>query len=278
MDKVDITVAATPDGRETAYTTTPGAVLYGQNSHYGFTGVVNRAWIEATNIVGRPYTSQEIGLGWPLAMEPHRLAALQCPKDPTGQHYINTALLSACAYKTISRVAFQRHDYGLMPGGRHELIEAWMDYAITAHDFATWLARQGEEPSPHIAAWFKAVGVAPAAAAKPPAPAPTAAPTSASDAPVTTVSTSEPPAWRVTAPARYRGYTLPLFNVLSAAHRAGEPRPTARDVLEAWRTNQPQEIAQVLADGFNYYDSTGNTKAAGIESLRKAIERMTNAR
>lgn len=176
MEKTDTTVAATPDGREIVYTTTPGAVLYGQNSHYGFTGVVNRAWIEATNIVGRPYTSQEIGLGWPLAMEPHRLAALQCPKDPTGQHYINTALLSACAHKTISRVAFQRHDYGLMPGGRHELIEAWMDYAIAAHDFAAWLARQGEEPGPHIAAWFKAVGVAPAAAAKPPAPAPTAPP------------------------------------------------------------------------------------------------------
>ncbi len=44
---------------------------------------------------------------------------------------------------------------------------------ITAPVFAVWLAAQGQEPSPHIAAWFKAVGVTPTAPATdtaPPAP------------------------------------------------------------------------------------------------------------
>lgn len=35
---------------------------------------------------------------------------------------------------------------------------------VSAHDFAAWLAAQGEEPSPHIRAWFKANGVTPTAA------------------------------------------------------------------------------------------------------------------
>lgn len=176
MEKTEITVATTPAGEKIVYTTTPGVVLYGMNSPYGFTGVVNRAWIEAANIVGRPYTPREIEAGWPLAMEPHRLAVLQHPKDQTGQNYIHTALLAICKRGEISRVVFERHDYAQLPGGRRELIEVWTDYAITAPTFAAWLARQDEEPSPHIAAWFKAVGVAPATAAKPPAPAPTAPP------------------------------------------------------------------------------------------------------
>lgn len=247
--------------------------------------------------------------GWPKTITPDRLASLQAWRDgldmktrrskaATWCKLIELALAAgAIEHTTTTETVQVSSEKDVFPtsstrswpdqytrGGRFYAYTQPAQYRdvtlhhITAHDFAAWLARQGEEPSPHIAAWFKAVGVAPATAAKPPAPAQTAAPTSASDAPVTTASTSEPPAWRVTAPARYRGYTLPLFNVLSAAHRAGEPRPTARDVLEVWHANQPQEIAQVLADGFNYYDSTGNTKAAGLESLRKAIERMTNAR
>jgi hypothetical protein len=36
-------------------------------------------------------------------------------------------------------------------------------YTVTAPAFAAWLAAQGETPSPHVQAWFDAVGVAGAA-------------------------------------------------------------------------------------------------------------------
>lgn len=85
-------------------------------------------------------------------------------------------------------------------------------------------------------------------------------------------------AWQVFKPKRYQGYTHPLYRFLTSEHERGKPEPTARDVLEAWRGNAPPEIAQVLADGFDYYDSKGNTKAASLTSLRKAIGRMTDPR
>lgn len=96
--------------------------------------------------------------------------------------------------------------------------------------------------------------------------------------PVTEKTVSNAPAWAANNPQRYKGYTAPLHRLLVAAHREGKPRPTARDVLEAWRINMPAEIAKVLPDGFDYYDSKGNTKAADLTAIRKAIGRMTSAR
>ena len=92
------------------------------------------------------------------------------------------------------------------------------------------------------------------------------------------VGMSGAPAWAVTRPQRYQGYASPLHRFLSAAHRDGKPRPSARDVIEEWRVRQPAEIAQVMPDGVNYYDSKGNTKAADLEAIRKSIDRMTSAR
>lgn len=145
---------------------------------------------------------------------------------------------------------------------------------ITAPAFATWLAALGIEPSPHVAAWFKAQGVAC------PAPAPaqnTATPATPPAAPVEN-SASSAPAWTVTKPKRFMGYTAPLHRLLAAAHREGKPRPTAHDVLEEWSIDKPAEIAKVLTDGFDYYDANGNTKTAGLEAIRKAIDRMATAR
>ncbi len=47
-------------------------------------------------------------------------------------------------------------------------------YHITASDFSDWLAEQGEEPSKHIAAWFKVQGVSAKGQQAEPAPAPAA--------------------------------------------------------------------------------------------------------
>ena len=97
-------------------------------------------------------------------------------------------------------------------------------------------------------------------------------------APVVADSASTAPDWTVSKPQRYNGYTAPLHRLLAAAHRDGNPCPTARDVVKAWRNNAPAEIAKVLPDGFDYYDAKGNTKTADLEAIRKAIGRMTIAR
>lgn len=96
--------------------------------------------------------------------------------------------------------------------------------------------------------------------------------------PVGAESASGETAWAVTTPQRYHGYSSPLHRLLTAAHRQGKPRPSARDALEEWRANTPAEIAKVQTDGIDYYDSQGNTKYASLEAIRKAIDRMTSAR
>ena len=85
-------------------------------------------------------------------------------------------------------------------------------------------------------------------------------------------------AWTVRKPQRFKGYSVPLFRLLAAAHQEGKPRPTARDVLEVWRLRVPAEIAKVLPDGIDYYDANGDTKTAGLEAIRKVIGRMTDAK
>ena len=100
----------------------------------------------------------------------------------------------------------------------------------------------------------------------------------ATPAPVEIDSASNAAAWTVRKPKRFNGYTAPLHRLLAAAHHDGRPCPTARDVVEAWRNSAPAEIAQVLPDGFNYYDAKGNTKTADLEMVRKVIGRMTGAR
>ena len=91
-------------------------------------------------------------------------------------------------------------------------------------------------------------------------------------------SASDTPAWAVTRPQRYKGYATPLHRLLVAAHREGKPRLSARDVVEEWRINKPAEVAQVLSNGFDYYDAQGNTQHADLEAIRKAIGRMTSTR
>ncbi|TQN07553.1 hypothetical protein BDD18_0685 [Acidovorax temperans] len=103
-------------------------------------------------------------------------------------------------------------------------------------------------------------------------------PQAAPPAPVVADSASTAPDWTVRKPQRYNGYAAPLHRLLAAAHRDGNPCPTARDVVEAWRNNAPAEIAKVLPDGFDYYDAKGNTKTADLEAIRKAIGRMKIAR
>lgn len=87
-----------------------------------------------------------------------------------------------------------------------------------------------------------------------------------------------PSTWQLNKPERYQGYTRPLYELLKAAHLAAHAKPSARDVVEAFRTNQPPEIAKVLADSFDFYDAAGNTKSANVAAVAQAIRRMTTVR
>lgn len=84
--------------------------------------------------------------------------------------------------------------------------------------------------------------------------------------------------WAVVKPERFRGYMPALHRFLLAAHRNGNARPTAREVIEEWRSHTPPEIAKVLTDGIDYYDSTGNTQFADLEAIKKTIYRLTTGR
>lgn len=84
--------------------------------------------------------------------------------------------------------------------------------------------------------------------------------------------------WHIKEPERFHGYILELYRVLKAAHDAGKPRPTARDVLDSWTASKPPNILEVMTDEFKYLDSSGSTKTVGLKALRKAIDRMASAR
>ena len=224
--------------------------------------MANQKFYEAARRGKLPYPTSraDVGKGWPLVLYPWFLACAQLPDGDT-----------------IARDAFTLHmgdsiRAGALPAVRQRI--PWfienevIEPHVTAQDFAAWLASEGVTPSPLVAEWFKHQGVASPAAALSAAPAAAPVADSASNA----------PAWTVTKPQRYSGYAAPLHRFLAAAHREGKPRPTARDVLEAWRSERPAGIAKVLADGFDYFDANGDEKAADLEAIRKAIGRMTSAR
>lgn len=129
---------------------------------YKFTGVVNLKWIEATRLVGMQYKPSEIKLGWPMAMEPCRIACLQYPQRAgsyeylTGQSYIHTALQSACESGDIPHIEYDRVEYWIKTNGELDAIDQRKEFAIEAKDFVEWLDARFEKPSEYIDAWFQA--------------------------------------------------------------------------------------------------------------------------
>jgi hypothetical protein len=81
--------------------------------------------------------------------------------------------------------------------------------------------------------------------------------------------------WKLMRPSRFQGYGKPLHDFLRAAHaeRRSSP-PKARDVLDHWKSNPPPEVLEVTNEGLKYYDSNGDVKAADIDAIRQAINRM----
>lgn len=89
---------------------------------------------------------------------------------------------------------------------------------------------------------------------------------------------SQPPKrpWKVTRPKVFRGYGLPLYELLAAAYQAGNERPTAADVLTAWREKMPREVSKVMVNSVEYWTANGVTAEADLDAIRQAIRRMTD--
>lgn len=80
--------------------------------------------------------------------------------------------------------------------------------------------------------------------------------------------------WAIKRPQRFQGYGNPLFKLLTAAHVGRRPIPTAREVIDAWAAQRPPEVIEATGDTLKYYDAKGNTKAADLDAIRQAINRM----
>ena len=168
--------------------------------------------------------------------------------------------------------------------------ESAMDNAVDAGEFVSFIHRvdrrhfQIEE----LASWPGCPAIAPDSPLVFWLGEPVPAQTAATSAPVGAVGTSggvvidsdshvlpTAPAWSPKRPKRFQGYGKPLYDLLKAAHVAGLPKPSARDVLDRWKEKRPFEVTEVTDNGLKYYDAQGSTKPADLEAIRKAIGRMT---
>lgn len=157
---------------------------------------INWRYAMAVRAIAGSFTREEREAGWPVAMQPEQLAAMQLSGDVQGRPLIRAlrdALKDACQDQTIAcesevRRVMTRPAVDHVPSrtsmfGR---VENWPEaytrdgfayaystpavyedrtlYRVTAAAFAAWLAAQGMEPSQHIAAWFKTQGVGAASA------------------------------------------------------------------------------------------------------------------
>ena len=83
------------------------------------------------------------------------------------------------------------------------------------------------------------------------------------------------PGWSLkTSLERAPGYRWPLYQVLKAAHVAGQPCPKARDVLEIWKQKPPPDV-EVMTDGVKYNDGLGKPKEANLKAIQQAIKNLT---
>lgn len=148
---------------------------------------MNMGWRDAMAVkcIGQAFSAEQRIAGWPDAMEPGQLAVMQRPYgigDSQGRRsaaVLRDALLEACKGQAIARESETRNvmvsaecvmtpRFGatewpeaytrsgvLYAYTRPAVYEERTTYRVAASDFAAWLAAQGMEPSPHIAAWLK---------------------------------------------------------------------------------------------------------------------------
>jgi len=83
------------------------------------------------------------------------------------------------------------------------------------------------------------------------------------------------PRWVLARPKRFPGYRKALYDFLKAANTAGKERPTAYDVLDAWRREPPTGILEVIDDELKFENSKGEPDTATMAAVKKSIDRLT---
>ncbi len=162
----------------------------------------------------------------------------------------------------------------LRPLGHLPLLNGPAGATVSLGEFAAWAIGIGWE----LPELFPRA----TAPAQTPAPVVTAPVELAADAPVpmadVPAKTPAPmPAWQlIPPPKRLPGYRWQLYQYLEAAHKAGKPRPTARDVLLAWQANPPDGLSvsgtRVLT--LNYIIQTGDLKNADKKAIQTGIDSL----
>lgn len=80
--------------------------------------------------------------------------------------------------------------------------------------------------------------------------------------------------WNLIRPKRYPGYRKPLYDFLLAAHIAGKPCPTAREVLDTWGRKMPCEVLEVMDDSLKYCNGKGVVKCPDLKAIQQAIKSL----
>ena len=142
-------------------------------------GVVNLKWRKALVVKGTWFEMAEQDAGWTEAMRLEPVAGLQCNGDQKyGRQALYPAMLAACncgelphSVQSMDVIAHYKKVFigdqyvNSFAAGTERVATFRQDpvykakdfFYVTAHDFAAWLAAQGETPSEHIAAWFDAM-------------------------------------------------------------------------------------------------------------------------
>ena len=90
-----------------------------------------------------------------------------------------------------------------------------------------------------------------------------------------TLGAAELTGWTLSEPERDDGLQAALHATLKRAKEAGRPRPTARQVINEWMHEKPQQVIEVLPDEVKFIDSSPTGQGtASLEALRKRIGRL----
>lgn len=160
--------------------------------------VVDLKWRDAMAVAGGAFTAEERQSGWPLCMTPAQLGRLQRPwvkGDATAQnrhkslvqaiqaackagdlaHELREVTLQKCETRPANVIRRTWEGRVFAPGTKQVQVPVQVRVPyVSAAAFAQWLHAQGEEPSAHVAHWFKLRGVSAGAQALAQVPSPEA--------------------------------------------------------------------------------------------------------
>lgn len=248
-------------------------------------GLINKQWDAAMSEMGREFSQAEQDAGWPVSMRPIQLAGLQRPwrvDDAQAKHFCirllrrieqdckSGDLLNESTTKRTTVNAARMVDthkkselFGATARVVYTVPAVHKDItiiAVAAPAFGAWLTKQGETPSPHVQAWFDAVGVAGTGQTDARVAVPTATP-----ATVTTKTT------------KHRDLLTPLVEEAQKACDDSNDTAAVFTKLKTWaQDSKPRApLVGVTEDGLiQWRDSNDTPKELDRKALAKRLKRQ----